>query len=117
MLNETNCLLVKHDKISDWIDAIYKLKNYILRQKIASKALNDFYSYTWKNRAKNIISSLSNKKITILISSLSGGGAEGVSVNVANSFARDGWTVDLVVLHLKNASYLDRVSEKVNLVV
>lgn len=117
VLNETNCLLVKHDKISDWIDAIYKLKNYILRQKIASKALNDFYSYTWKNRAKNIISSLSNKKITILISSLSGGGAEGVSVNVANSFARDGWTVDLVVLHLKNASYLDRVSEKVNLVV
>lgn len=57
-----------------------------------------------------------SKKITFLISSLAGGGAEGVCVNVANSLAKNGWQVGLVVLHLNNADYLDRVSEKVNLV-
>lgn len=57
-----------------------------------------------------------NKKITFLISSLAGGGAEGVCVNVANGLAENGWQVDLVVLHLNNAAYLDRVSKKVNLV-
>jgi len=117
VLNETNSLLVEHDNIDNWIKAIEKLKNISVREKIATKALNDFYFYTWKNRASNIITRLNNKKITILISSLSGGGAEGVSVNIANSFANDGWSVDLVVLHLKNATYLDRVSKKVNVVV
>ncbi|BDX03991.1 glycosyl transferase [Marinomonas pontica] len=57
------------------------------------------------------------KKITLLISSLSGGGAEGVCVNVANGLAESGWQVDLVVLHTNNAAYLERVSQKVNLVV
>ena len=42
----------------------------------------------------------SNKKITLMISSLSGGGAEGVCVNIANSFAKRGWQVDLVILNL-----------------
>ncbi|AHF01124.1 glycosyl transferase [Thiomicrospira aerophila AL3] len=57
------------------------------------------------------------KKITLLISSLAGGGAEGVCVNVANGLAEQGWQVDLVVLHLNNSAYHDRVSDKVNLVV
>lgn len=57
------------------------------------------------------------KKITFLISSLAGGGAEGVCVNVANGLAEKGWQVDLVVLHLNNAAYHDRVSDKINLVV
>ncbi|EKO3590625.1 glycosyltransferase [Vibrio metschnikovii] len=58
-----------------------------------------------------------NKKITLLISSLAGGGAEGVCVNVANGLADNGWQVDLLVLHTNNAAYLERVSSKVNLVV
>ena len=59
----------------------------------------------------------SNKNITFLISTLSGGGAEGVCVGIANSFANNGWKVDLVVLNLNNAAYLDRLSDNVNLVV
>ncbi|RUO27872.1 glycosyltransferase [Aliidiomarina sanyensis] len=61
--------------------------------------------------------SLDGKKVTFLISSLVGGGAEGVCVNVANGLAKQGWSVDLVVLHLNNAAYHDRVSDEVNLVV
>lgn len=60
---------------------------------------------------------MDSKKITFLISSLAGGGAEGVCVNVANGLSEQGWQVDLVVLHLNNAAYQDRVSDKVNLVV
>ena len=117
VLNEKNSLLVKHDNSKSWIDGIEILKNQSERNKISNQAFKDFYYYTWKNRAKKTLINLVAKKITILISSLSGGGAEGVSVNIANSFAEDGWQVDLVVLHLKNATYLDRVSEKVNLIV
>jgi glycosyltransferase involved in cell wall biosynthesis len=58
-----------------------------------------------------------NKKVTFLINSLAGGGAEGVCVNVANGFAEQGWQVDLVILNLNNAVYRDRVSDKVNLVI
>ena len=59
----------------------------------------------------------SKKKITLLISTLSGGGAEGVCVSIANSFAERGWLVNLVVLNLKNEAYVDRLSDKVKLVV
>ncbi len=58
-----------------------------------------------------------DKKITFLISTLSGGGAEGVCVGIANSFVDNGWDVDLVVLNLRNEAYLNRLSEKVNLIV
>jgi glycosyltransferase involved in cell wall biosynthesis len=58
-----------------------------------------------------------NNKITFLITSLSGGGAQGVCVNLANGLSEKGWKVNLVVLHLNNAAYHERVSEKVNLVV
>ena len=58
-----------------------------------------------------------DKKITFLISTLSGGGAEGVCVGMANSFAENGWEVDLVVLNLKNEAYLDRLSNNVKLIV
>lgn len=60
---------------------------------------------------------VADKRVTFLINSLAGGGAEGVCVNVANGLAEQGWQVDLVVLHLNNAPYHDRVSDKVNLVV
>jgi glycosyltransferase involved in cell wall biosynthesis len=52
-----------------------------------------------------------------MISSLSGGGAEGVCVSIANSFAENGWQVDLVILNLDNEVYLNRLSPKINLVV
>lgn len=57
------------------------------------------------------------KKVTLVISSLTGGGAEGVCVNIANTFADNGWKVDLVVMNLKNEVHLDRISSNVNLVV
>ena len=59
----------------------------------------------------------SNNKITLLISSLGGGGAEGVCVSIANKFANNGWKVDLVVSNLINEIYLNRLSENINLVV
>ena len=59
----------------------------------------------------------SNNKITLIISSIGGGGAEGVCVSIANTFADNGWKVDLVVLNLINETYLNRISDNVNLVV
>lgn len=56
------------------------------------------------------------KKITLLISSLGGGGAEGVCVSIANALVERGWSVDLVVLTLNNESYANRLDERVNLV-
>lgn len=55
-------------------------------------------------------------KISFLINSLAGGGAEGVCVNLANTLADAGWQLDLVVMHMNNATYLDRLSENINLV-
>ena len=60
---------------------------------------------------------MSSKKITFLVSSLSGGGAENVCVNIANKFAENNWEVDLVVLNLLNETYYSRLSDKINLVV
>ena len=57
------------------------------------------------------------KKITLLISSLAGGGSESVCVTLANSFADDGWEVDLIVLNINNEVYLNHLSKKVNLVI
>jgi len=53
---------------------------------------------------------------TFLISSLTGGGAEGVCVNLANSLAQKGWVIDLIVMNTKNAVYIERVNKKVNLI-
>lgn len=52
-----------------------------------------------------------------MISSLSGGGAENICVSLANSFAKNGWNVDLVILNLYNEAYLNRLSDNVNLIV
>lgn len=59
----------------------------------------------------------SKKKITLLISSLTGGGAESVCINIANSFANNDWKVDLVILNLKDEVYLSSLSDKVNLII
>lgn len=55
-------------------------------------------------------------KIYFFISTISNGGAEAVCVNVANGLAERGWQVDILVLHTKEKSYIDRLSSKVNLV-
>ena len=60
---------------------------------------------------------MKNKKITFLISSLAGGGAEGVCVNVANGLAQNGWNVELVILHMNNAVYHTILEDKVKLIV
>ena len=59
----------------------------------------------------------SDKKITLMISSLSGGGAESVCVSMANSFVNNDWQVDLIILNLNDEVYLKRLSDKVNLTV
>jgi len=56
------------------------------------------------------------KKITFLINSLAGGGAEGVCVNIANALAENGWKVDLVILHLNDSTYHGLISNKVNFI-
>ena len=42
-----------------------------------------------------------SRKITFLISTLSGGGAEGVCVGIANTFVENGWQVNLISVEFK----------------
>jgi len=56
------------------------------------------------------------EKITFLINSLGGGGAEGVCVTLANSLIEKDWSVDLIVLHLDNAINQEKLNPKVNLI-
>jgi len=51
VLNKKNSILVESDNIDLWISSIKKLKNLKNREVIGNQALNDFYKYTWKNRA------------------------------------------------------------------
>ena len=55
VLNEKNSLLVDCDDIDSWISSLYKLKNIKNREIIANQALNDFYNYSWKTRAMQVI--------------------------------------------------------------
>ena len=55
VLNEKNSILVKSDDLNGWVRAINKLKIYENREKIANYAFNDFKSYTWNNRVKQLI--------------------------------------------------------------
>ena len=56
-----------------------------------------------------------NKKISLFLPSLSGGGAERVFVNLANEFTNRGLKVDLI-LAKKEGPYLKDISEKVNII-
>jgi glycosyltransferase involved in cell wall biosynthesis len=58
----------------------------------------------------------SKKQVTIVINTLSGGGAQRVCVNVANGLINVGWQVDLVVLNYNNEAFLRHVSKKINLI-
>jgi glycosyltransferase involved in cell wall biosynthesis len=55
ILNEKNSILVESNNIDLWIGAIKKLKNIKNRKLIANEALNDFFKYTWKNRASLVV--------------------------------------------------------------
>ena len=78
---------------------------------LLNKINNNFLLFLGK--VKNIL----NKKITLLISSLAGGGSESVCITLANSFVDNGWQVDLIVLNINNEVYLNHLSKKINLVV
>ncbi len=57
-----------------------------------------------------------DRKISFLISSLQGGGAERVCIALANGFAERDIEVDLLVLNLNDAKYQHKLCEKVNLI-
>jgi len=57
------------------------------------------------------------KDITLIISSLAGGGAEQVCVTLANGFNKCNWRVQLVVLNLKNPVYLNQLDDEIKLIV
>ena len=57
------------------------------------------------------------RKITLFTSSLAGGGAEGVCVNVANGLAELGWDVTIVVLHNNKSVYDKEVSKNVKYII
>lgn len=57
-----------------------------------------------------------NKDITLFISSLGGGGAEKIAVNLSNALSTLGWDVTLMVLSLKNEKYLKDVSNDVTII-
>lgn len=55
------------------------------------------------------------KKISIILASLRGGGAERALLTLANNFAKQGFIVDLVLVKAEGP-YLDEVSPQVNLI-
>lgn len=59
---------------------------------------------------------ITKKKIVFLISSLGGGGAERVCVNIANSFVSKGYYVELVILNLNNQVYLRHLSKDIKII-
>ncbi|MBV2127803.1 glycosyltransferase [Arsukibacterium indicum] len=61
----------------------------------------------------NNITADKSPRCCFVLSSLTGGGAEGVCVTVASGLAGQGMDVELVVLNMQRAVYQDRLSEKV----
>lgn len=59
----------------------------------------------------------SERRITFLISSLAGGGAEGVCSNVASGLADNGKNIELIVLNMNNSVYHQQLSERVKFTV
>ena len=58
VLNEKNSILVNCDNITEWINAIEKLKSPKNRDMIANQALCDFNNYTWKNRVLRLMNNI-----------------------------------------------------------
>ncbi len=57
---------------------------------------------------------MNQKAITLIISSLQGGGAERVCVAIANGLVTNGWEVDLVVLTLKYSKFHEALDPNIN---
>lgn len=57
-----------------------------------------------------------NGKLSLIIGSLRGGGAERVCVTLANNLAKLGYDVDVVVINLVDAILMDELSSEVNLI-
>ncbi|WP_066161423.1 glycosyltransferase family 4 protein [Aliarcobacter skirrowii] len=56
VLNEKNSILVDAENSKEWIQAIERLKNNELRQKLSQKAYGDFTcQYSWTRRSKEVI--------------------------------------------------------------
>lgn len=59
VLSNENSFLVNCDSVDEWVDAIDKLADVSLREKIAGKAYQDFITnYTWQKRAETILNSI-----------------------------------------------------------
>lgn len=58
VLNENNSILVGYNDYEAWINAIIKLKDENLRNKLALNACNDFKYFSWNNRAQLIIKAM-----------------------------------------------------------
>lgn len=62
VLNEENAMLVEPDCVDSWVEAINKLNEVELRNKIAVNAYEDFLDkFTWDMRAKNIAKFITRK--------------------------------------------------------
>jgi len=59
---------------------------------------------------------IKKESIIFCVSSLSGGGAEGVCINIANELANRGWNISIVVLNLLNADYIKNVNTNVEII-
>lgn len=57
-----------------------------------------------------------NRKVTFIIGSLNGGGAQRVCVNIANYLIENNWNVTIIVLNLNNSVYQDQLNSKINLI-
>lgn len=59
VLNETNSILVGPEDINGWVEALRKLQDKTLREKLANKTYEDFINnYTWQKRAESVLSRL-----------------------------------------------------------
>jgi glycosyltransferase involved in cell wall biosynthesis len=70
-----------------------------------------------RNPGQETLHAVTKNKITFLINSLGGGGAERVCVNLANGLSARGWHVTLVVLHLNNAENQKDLKHNIDLVL
>jgi len=59
VLNNSNAMLVNPNNYSEWISALNKVRDKILRKRLYNQAYLDFKSkYTWRKRANKILASM-----------------------------------------------------------
>jgi glycosyltransferase involved in cell wall biosynthesis len=87
-------------------------------KKVGGNTLDLLKSFNYMERfhtATSFIYEKKNKKVSLFIPSLRGGGAEKMFINLANEFVERGIDVDLVLAQ-KEGPYLKDVSDKVDIV-